>query len=504
MTNAPPVANRFRESLLNKEELTVTYELIPGRGAVEDSQADLLEKALEAVRSDLAQAVSVTDNPGGNPAILADAIGDYFLERGSQPLVHFTMKDRNRNQIESQLYALRRKGIENLLVMTGDYPVGDVRHRAKPVFDYDPVHALRLIKRLNAGLSYARGSKTIQVKPTNFFAGVAVSPFKWTEAESYGQYRKLQLKVRAGADFIVSQLGYDARKMQELVTFVREAELNVPVIANIYVLNFGAAKVMHARQVAGCYVTDRLLARLDAERQSADKGKSAFIERAAKMYAIAAGIGYDGVHIGGAYIENPGTLEHIIRRGKELAPRWENLTSELDFAPDGGFYRYEQARRPDPRLPLGNYRLSRRFHRLMFEPGRGLFGLMKNLSRAVEGKKGSQRLHGLEHLGKTLLYDCKDCGDCALLDLAYLCPMSQCPKQQRNGPCGGSCDGWCEVHYGKRRCIYVRAYDRLARYKEADRLQTYEIEPCDWNLYQGSSWVHYYLGQDHSAERAKM
>jgi len=69
--------------------------------------------------------------------------------------------------------------------------------------------------------------------------------------------------------------------------------------------------------------------------------------------------------------------------------------------------------------------------------------------------------HKLEHLTKVMLFDCKDCGDCALIDVAYLCPMSQCPKNQRNGACGGSFEGWCEVYPGKKQCVYVRAYARL-------------------------------------------
>jgi len=36
--------------------------------------------------------------------------------------------------------------------------------------------------------------------------------------------------------------------------------------------------------------------------------------------------------------------------------------------------------------------------------------------------------------------------------------VSQCPKNQRNGPCGGSYEGWCEVYPGERLCIWVKAY----------------------------------------------
>jgi hypothetical protein len=50
----------------------------------------------------------------------------------------------------------------------------------------------------------------------------------------------------------------------------------------------------------------------------------------------------------------------------------------------------------------------------------------------------ARALHGIEQALKVLQFDCKDCGDCSLPEIAYLCPESQCAKNQRNGPCGGS------------------------------------------------------------------
>ena len=68
-------------------------------------------------------------------------------------------------------------------------------------------------------------------------------------------------------------------------------------------------------------------------------------------------------------------------------------------------------------------------------------------------------MRALEHVSKSVMFQCKDCGDCSLPDIAYLCPESQCAKNQRNGPCGGTRDGLCEVE--DFECIWSRAYDRL-------------------------------------------
>jgi methylenetetrahydrofolate reductase (NADPH) len=60
---------------------------------------------------------------------------------------------------------------------------------------------------------------------------------------------------------------------------------------------------------------------------------------------------------------------------------------------------------------------------------------------------------------ESVLFDCKDCGDRSLPEIAYPCPESRCAKNQRNGPCGGSHDGLWEIT--DRRCIWARAYERL-------------------------------------------
>ena len=137
----------------------------------------------------------------------------------------------------------------------------------------------------------------------------------------------------------------------------------------------------------------------------------------------------------------------------------------------------------------------------MFEPGKKLYGVMKRLSRKVAGTKMEGIFHKLEHLTKVMLFDCKDCGDCALIDVAYLCPMSQCPKNQRNGACGGSFEGWCEVYPGKKQCIYVRAYARLKKHGEEAQLEKGIVAPCNWDLNQTSSWINYYLGKDHTSKK---
>jgi methylenetetrahydrofolate reductase (NADPH) len=112
--------------------------------------------------------------------------------------------------------------------------------------------------------------------------------------------------------------------------------------------------------------------------------------------------------------------------------------------------------------------------------------------------QGPAPIRALEVLGKSVLYHCKDCGDCSLPDIAFLCPESQCAKNQRNGPCGGTREGRCEVD-GYGECIWLRAYERLKH--EGDEQHMLDHAPVVQNqgLRGTSAWGNLWLGRDHSA-----
>jgi len=108
----------------------------------------------------------------------------------------------------------------------------------------------------------------------------------------------------------------------------------------------------------------------------------------------------------------------------------------------------------------------------------------------------------LEYWIKIISSHCRRCGDCTLAEMAFLCPQSRCPKFLFTGQCGGSTEGWCEVFPGRKKCIFVRAYDRLKAYGEEESLKEGYIPPRNWVLDQTLSWVNYFLGRDHRKHSA--
>ena len=99
-----------------------------------------------------------------------------------------------------------------------------------------------------------------------------------------------------------------------------------------------------------------------------------------------------------------------------------------------------------------------------------------------------------EQLTKEAAFGCRMCGQCALPVTGYVCPMG-CPKELRNGPCGGvGADGSCEV-YPDRRCVWVDAYERAATaHKAGDLLLLHR--PVDHRRWGQSSWLNYWQGRD--------
>ena len=330
--------NTFREAI-EAGEFVITCETIPGRGAVEVSQEKALQDARELWATGRVHAISITDNPGGNPALLADSFGMDMVAEGIVPLVHLTCKDRNRNQFESQFYAMQRHGVQNLLCMTGDYPGTGWYGKPRPVFDLDPVTVLQMIGSMNDGMGYP-GMKgdVVRTEAAEFFPGAVVSPFKWTEAETMTQLYKLKKKVNAGAKYIISQVGFSARKLQEMLWLMKDNGLDVPLIANIYIINAGHGGAMNRGNIPGCDVTDEFLSVLKAERDNSDdKGKEARLVRAAKMIAIAKGLGCGGVHIGGLNV-TADCVNHVLDMVDQFAPEWQKHLDAMSFPQKGCFY----------------------------------------------------------------------------------------------------------------------------------------------------------------------
>jgi methylenetetrahydrofolate reductase (NADPH) len=272
---------------------------------------------------------------------------------------------------------------------------------------------------------------------------------------------------------------------------------------------------MNRGAVPGCVVSDDLLRVLEQEATDPDKGRAKSLERAAKMLALFKGMGFRGAHLAGFALKFE-EIQKILQRADELAPQWEAFVPDVSFARPGEFYlfpeptSYRPAAQPDPdpipALRGGSEglksRLLRSVHGAIFVPDTPGYRLMRRYYQALDGKKALSAVsHILELVGKRLLVGCRDCGDCALSAMANCCPMSQCPKNLRNGPCGGTRNGQCEV-YEDRPCVWTTVYRRLKATGRLDELRSGWVGPRDARLEGTSGWCNFYLKRDHQGRPA--
>ena len=383
---------------------------------------------------------------------------------------------------------MHRSGIHDVFAITGDHPQAGKLKKSDlaPLsgYDLDSVQLVELIAELReAGYP--------------FHISVAVSPFKYTEADCVYQYLKLEKKIAAGADFAITQLGYDSRKFRELQRYLAERGLkNFPVFGNVYVLSAPAARKFAKGEPPGCWVSEELRDRVQAEADaSADKGMAARLERAAKMVAIVRGLGFAGAYLGGDH--DAGRLKWIIERSVELAPRWEECAEEISYAPKSGFFYFENMPPPPPReFKVRVYDVLNSMA-LAHKPGlrRTVFGaLMRWFDRTPSR---AQALERAELKFKLDAFGCQACGNCVLGEMEYVCPMT-CPKNLRNGPCGGPLNGMCEVT-PEQPCIWVSVYQRAKARGRIEELRTY-LPPRRRELANTSSYINFYLGRDSRPE----
>lgn len=505
----------FRDRLTGSDDFLYTCELVPGRGH-RSKNVDRIERFVEDSKdSGRIAALSITDNAGGNPALSADVLGPEIIEGGVDVIVHFSSKDVNRNFLESRAFALQRAGVRNLLVMTGDYPISGYRGLSKPVFDIGSVSALEYLADMNKGLYLGGIKKEIVLEPTDLFLGAVISPFKWTEEMIMTQYYKLEKKLAAGAQYIVSQLGYDAKKMKELALVMSSLFRSpVPLLGSVYLLGTVPARMMNQNKIPGCYVPKSLVKQIEKESKLPDKGKDAKIQRAAKLIAIMRGLGFRGAHIEGPALTYD-TVTRVIDESERSADNWKEYYSEFTFAPKRPYYIFSEPKvlRTPEKVPEEQivpvktkakrifspiFWMTRLLHRFIFSPKSVGYVLFKEFLRFIRKRSSLLRMFDLfEKLSKQPLFDCMECGDCALFETFYVCPESQCPKGMRIGPCGGSkVNGRCEV-FDDRMCIWHPIYQRAKNRGEVSSLR-YRIPPRDWQLYQTNSWINYFFQYDHT------
>jgi hypothetical protein len=117
-----------------------------------------------------------------------------------------------------------------------------------------------------------------------------------------------------------------------------------------------------------------------------------------------------------------------------------------------------------------------------------VFVALDPLWRSLGYQRIDAPVAAVERAVKGLLFDCQMCGQCALSSTGMSCPMN-CPKNLRNGPCGGvRANGNCEVR-PEMPCVWVLAVEGSRRMREGQSTIRFVQPPVDRRLQGRSSWL---------------
>lgn len=300
---------RGQKSSLARALATGEFVVVPEIGAPRG--LDLAEALAQARRfRELgATAINVPDYPksGARASALALSV---LVERevGVEALLHYSCRDRNLMGMQSDLVGAHVLGLRNVLLTTGAPAPRSTYQDATSVFDVDAIGLINMVVRLNHGQDVS--GQTIG-EPTSFHVGAAVSPFSPVpEAE----WRRLDHKVEAGAEFLVTPPVLDLEAFDPLLERLRRTGL--PVLVGIAALEGVRHAEFLASEIPGVKVSQALLDRLKAAESEEQEALEATLEMIASLRGRVAGIQVTTFH-GSAL-----TAERLLQRlfGGKMPP----------------------------------------------------------------------------------------------------------------------------------------------------------------------------------------
>jgi methylenetetrahydrofolate reductase (NADPH) len=437
----------FFSDLSSDSSFPLCYNLLPHFATERQEYGALINFVGESLQDGRVRTFLLADRPDLPQDFSIQLLAQDILASGGEPILALALSCNDRHSAIARLQDYYRAGVHHFLIISGNQPA---KTCINP-FDIDSVQMLMLLANFRDMASIAKGC--------------VVSPFKTFESEQIWQYEKLKRKVIVGADFIVSQLGYDIRKLDELVRYCALQKIAAPLVANIFITDMEIARLLQARAIPGVKIPGALLRALHDKTH----GNQAIFERTAMTLSVVKGMGYHGALLG-SHSPVFSEVKRVLDTAEALRGEWKDYLEDLDFSgsesrfyyfqkdPQNGLNSNETAPVALKHFPSPTYSLSYFVDWLVYVPQGPLFKLAGRFCHFCSSRKFWYGfLWLLEYVSKRPLYGCHMCGDCTLYACGFLCYQSGCPKKMLNGPCGGSIDGYCEVFPEKKRCFWVRA-----------------------------------------------
>ncbi len=258
-----PVARAEKSGLaraLAAHEFVVLVDVNAPRGL------DLAAVAEQARRFRVlgAAAINVPDYPRSGARVSALALAALIEQAGVETLLHCTCRDRTLLGLQSDLVGAHAMGIRNVLLTTGSPARTGNYPDAASTFEVDAVGLINVAARLNRGQDVA-GQPLGAV--TRFHIGATFNPFP---ADAEAEWRRLEHKIEAGAEYLVTPPVLDVDAFAPIAARLRETGL--PLLAGVAVIESARHAEVLSSEVVGVRAPEALLDRL---RQAADQAAEA-------------------------------------------------------------------------------------------------------------------------------------------------------------------------------------------------------------------------------------
>ncbi len=276
------------QQILDSGEFAVTAEIGPPKHAsVEEVRhhADMMKEYVDAT--------NITDCQTAIVRISSIATGVHVKEKGIEPIIQMTTRDRNRIAIQADLMGAYSLGLRNVLCLSGDHQKFGNHPTAKNVYDIDSIQLIQMLKRMRDENLFFSGEE-IKGEQPQFFLGAVANPF----ADPF-EFRvdRLEKKIEAGAQFIQTQCIFDMERFEKFMEMVRARGLDqrAHILAGLTPLKSWKAASYMQKKVSGMLVPDEIIERLKAAEDQKAEGVKICIEQIKHIKENVKGV--HGVHI---------------------------------------------------------------------------------------------------------------------------------------------------------------------------------------------------------------
>jgi 5,10-methylenetetrahydrofolate reductase len=239
----------------------------------------------------LADAVNVLDGAGARAHLSPLATAAILARAGIEPVLQFTMRDRNRLALEADALGAAALGVPNILCLTGDAIDKGDQPEAKPVFDLRSGEFLTILKRMCDEGVFPSGRAI--TPPPRLLLGAATSP---EDPKPDFDGRDIRAKLAAGADFFQTQFCFEPALVARYAARLDALGLlaKAHLIIGIGPLSSAKSARWMTKNLYGVHVPEPLIERLEGAADQAAEGRAICIEL---MRALAEIKGIAGVHL---------------------------------------------------------------------------------------------------------------------------------------------------------------------------------------------------------------